>query len=164
MVYRICGVSHLEMNILSEFATLFVVIFLAIISLKVVDNAVTIGAQLQGTGNVNVTASHKMGVKIISPSANTTVSAGQLTIHGISSDTPNTNCKVSVDWNDLKPMQNVTANGPGGINDYSNWTFTYDEKYHNITSGINELTPKLTCFDNPNNITKKYYSVNVTGK
>ena len=23
---------------------------------------------------------------------------------------------VSVDWNDLKPMQNVTAKGPGGTN------------------------------------------------
>ena len=58
---------------------------------------------------------------------------------------------------------NVTANGPAGPNDYSNWTYTYNETYHNITAGINELTSKITCFDNPTNITKKYYSVNVTG-
>jgi hypothetical protein len=58
-----------------------------------------------------------MGVKIISPSKNTTVAAGQLIIHGISSDTPKINCRVFVDWNDLKPMQNVTAKGPGGAND-----------------------------------------------
>ena len=61
-----------------------------------------------------------MGVKIISPPNNITVPAGQLIINGISSDTPITNCMVSADWNDLKPMQNVTAKGPGGTNDYSN--------------------------------------------
>ena len=53
---------------------------------------------------------------------------------------------VSTDWNDLKPMQNVTAKGPGGANDYSNWTYTYNETYHNITPGINELTSKITCY------------------
>jgi hypothetical protein len=53
--------------------------------------------------------------------------AGQLIIHGISSDTLKTNCKVFTDWNDLKPMQNATAKGPGGANDYSNWTYTYNE-------------------------------------
>lgn len=105
-----------------------------------------------------------MGVKIISPSKNATVPTGQLIIHGISSDTPKINCRVFADWNDLKPMQNVTANGPAGPNDYSNWTFTYNETYHNITAGINELTSKITCYDNPTNITSKYYSVNVTGR
>ena len=70
---------------------------------------------------------------------------------------------VSADWNDLKPMQNVTAKGPGGANDYSNWTYAYNETYHNITAGINELTSKITCYDDPSNITKKYFSVNVTG-
>jgi hypothetical protein len=70
---------------------------------------------------------------------------------------------VFVDWNDLKPMQNVSAKGSGGPNDYSNWTYTYNETYHNITAGINELTSKITCYDNPSNITSKYYSVNVTG-
>jgi hypothetical protein len=70
---------------------------------------------------------------------------------------------VSVDWNDLKPMQNATAKGPGGATDYSNWTYTYNRSYHNITTGINELTSKITCYDNPSNITSKYYSVNITG-
>ena len=111
----------------------------------------------------NTTATHKMGVKIISPSKNSTVPAGQLIINGISSDTLKTNCKVFVDWNDLKPMQNVSAKGSGGPNDYSNWTYTYNQTYHNITAGINELTSKITCYDNPSNITTRYYSVNVTG-
>ena len=119
--------------------------------------------QSQTSTNANVTGPHKMGVKIISPSKNSTVPVGQLIINGISSDTPITNCMVSVDWNDLKPMQNVTAKGLGGANDYSNWTYTYNETYHNITPGINELTSKITCYNDPGNITKKYYSVNVTG-
>jgi hypothetical protein len=117
----------------------------------------------QNQSQTNVTVPQKMGVKIISPSKNATVPVGQLIISGISSDTPITNCMVSADWNDLKPMQNVTAKGPAGANDYSNWTYTYNGNYHNITAGINELTSKITCYDNPSNITKKYYSVNVTG-
>ena len=125
-----------------------------------------VGAQNQSeiSNNANVTSPHKMGVKITSPAKNTTIPAGQLIISGISSDTPIANCMVSADWNDLKPMQNVTAKGSGGANDYSNWTYTYNNKsYRNITTGINELTSKITCHDDPGNITKKYYSVNVTG-
>jgi hypothetical protein len=67
-----------------------------------------------------------------------------------------------VDVNDIKPMQNITATGASGQNDYSNWTFTYTNKYHLISEGINELTAKLSCINNPANVTK-YYSVNVTG-
>ena len=99
----------------------------------------------------------------MSPSGSVTVPSGPLTIYGISSDTSKTNCRVYVDWNDLKPMKNVTAKGLSGENDYSNWTYTYTEKYHTIAPGINELTSKITCFDNPNNITSKYYSINITG-
>ena len=65
-----------------------------------------------------------MGVKITSPKANQTVPIGTLTIYGTSSDTPDTNCKVFVDWNNTKPMQNVTGIGPGGLDDYSKWTYT----------------------------------------
>lgn len=107
----------------------------------------------------------KIGVKITSLKANQTVSAGELTIHGSSSDTALTNCQVYADWNDLKPMQNVTATGPGGQSDYSNWTFTYTRNYHLITEGTNELTSKISCSSGTgiaNNLTK-YYSVNVTG-
>lgn len=113
--------------------------------------------------SLSKTGVHTFGVRIVSPKANTTVPAGPLTIFGISSDTPQSNCKVYVDWNDLKPMQNVTAKGPAGSNDYSNWTYTYGPHYHLIIPGINELTSKITCFDNPGNLSSKYYSVNITG-
>ena len=134
----------------------FVILFSMIIFTPIL-----IGAQ--GQSPANMTNPHKMGVKITSPAGNTTIVSGPLTINGYSSDTSQTNCKVYVDWNDLKPMQNVTAKGPGGGNDYSNWTYTYTDKYHIIAPGINELTSKITCFDNPNNITNKYNTINITG-
>jgi hypothetical protein len=130
-------------------------------SLFIMVSPLLLEAQSQSLNNA--TSTHKIGVRITSPLANVTVPTGHLAIHGISSDTPQTSCKVFVDWNDLKPMQNVTATGRGGPNDYSNWTYTYTEKYHLITPGINELTSKITCFDNPSNSTSKYYSVNITG-
>jgi hypothetical protein len=102
--------------------------------LIIIATASLVEAQNQNQSSSNTTIVHKMGVKIISPLKNTTVPAGQLIIHGISSDTPKINCRVFVDWNDLKPMQNVTAKGRGGTNDYSNWTYTYNQSYHNITT------------------------------
>jgi hypothetical protein len=102
------------------------------------------------------------GVKITSPKQNQEIPVGQLTISGISSDNPTTDCQVSVDVNDIKPLQNATATGPGGVSDYSTWKFTYTEAYQLIKEGLNELTSKLTCISNSHNMTK-YYSVNVTG-
>ena len=151
-------------NSATRITAITVILFVNILMVTIIIIPTSVIAQIQSAGNNNSTISHKFGVKIISPSTNTTVPAGRLTVNGISSDTTKTDCKVFVDWNDLKPMQNVTAKGPGGANDYSNWTFQYTEKYHTISSGINELTSKITCFDNPSNITNKYYSVNVTGK
>ena len=105
-----------------------------------------------------------MGVKITSPKANQTVPVGTLTIYGTSSDTPDTNCKVFVDWNNTKPMQNVTGIGPGGLDDYSKWTFTYTQGYHLISEGTNELTSKISCYGNlTNNVATKFYSVSITG-
>jgi hypothetical protein len=101
-------------------------------------------------------------VKITSPSKDQQVPAGPLTINGISSDKGTTDCEVYVDWNDLKPYQKVVPAGPSGKNDYSNWTFTYTDAYHLISEGTNELTSKISCYSNPDNITK-YYSINVTG-
>ena len=84
--------------------------------LTIIDVPTLVGAQNQSqmSNNSSVTGLHKLGVKITSPSKNATVPAGQLIISGISSDTAITNCMVSADWNDLKPMQNVTAKGLSG--------------------------------------------------
>src|SRR5215204_7160371 len=103
-----------------------------------------------------------MSVKITSPSEEKQIPLGELTISGISSDTPNQNCIVFVDWNDLKPFQKVRAAGPGGINDFSEWIFTYDSSYHEIVAGNNELTSKITCLDGSKSLTK-WNSINITG-
>jgi hypothetical protein len=119
-------------------------------------------AQLNST---NTTNSQRIGVKITFPKANETVPIGELTVNGTSSDSPQTNCQVFVDLNDTKPMQNVTGVGLGGPKDYSNWTFTYTQNYHVIDKGMNELTSKISCYDNSGagNVTTKYYSINITG-
>ena len=103
-----------------------------------------------------------IGVKIISPITGQQVPVGELTISGISTDNITTDCTVYADWNNLKPFQTAVATGPGGVNDYSTWNFTYTPQYHIITEGTNELTAKLSCISNPTNLTK-WNSVNVTG-
>ena len=104
-----------------------------------------------------------LAVKIDTPVDSTNLPAGDLTIYGTSSDDDTTNCQVYADWNDLKPMQNVSANGPKGISDFSKWSFTYSSNYHNIVEGQNELTSKITCYDSGQNASSKSYSINVTG-
>lgn len=100
-----------------------------------------------------------LSIKITSLTQNQTVTANKpLKISGISSDNVNSDCLVYADWNDLKPMVKANASGPNGINDFSNWTLTYNSKYHLITEGINELTAKLDCGSSV-----KYSTVNITG-
>src|ERR671918_3223110 len=107
-----------------------------------------------------------IGIKITSPSTGQQVPAGQLTISGISTDNETTDCTVYADWNNLKPFQTAVATGPGGVNDYSTWNFTYTPQYHIITNGTNNLTSKLSCVDDSNggtaNLTKNY-SIDVIG-
>jgi hypothetical protein len=106
--------------------------------------------------------SNAVSVKITSPTTGQKVPVGELKISGTSTDNSTTDCQVYVDVNDIKPMQNTMAVGHAGQNDYSNWIFTYTNKYHLISEEVNELTSKLSCINNPANITK-YYSINVTG-
>ena len=101
-------------------------------------------------------------IKITSPPKGQAVPVGNLTISGISSDNATTDCHVYAGWNDLKPYHTVVANGPGGVNDYSKWAFTYTNTYHHITNGTNKLTAKLSCDDNSGSLAK-WHSVNVTG-
>jgi hypothetical protein len=107
-----------------------------------------------------------IGIKITSPSTGQQVPAGELTISGTSTDNATSDCTVYADWNNTKPFQKAIATGPGGVNDYSRWTFTYTDDYHLITNGTNNLTSKLSCVDNSNggttNLTQ-FYSVNVIG-
>nr|MDQ3971177.1 hypothetical protein [Thermoproteota archaeon] len=106
-----------------------------------------------------------LGVKITSPFTGQQVPVGELTISGISTDNVTTDCTVYADINNTKPFQKAVATGPGGVNDYSTWTFTYTPEYHLITNGTNNLTSKLSCIDDDGNSVNltKYHSVNLTG-
>ena len=93
------------------------------------------------------------------------VPVGELTIRGTSSDNEESNCQVYADVNDITPLQNATAAGPNGDDDYSQWIFTYTRGYQLITVGANELTAKISCFgDSSATIPmSEWHSVNVTG-
>jgi len=108
-------------------------------------------------------ATSTIGIKITSPSTDQQVPVGELTISGISTDNATTDCTVYADRNDQKPFQKAVATGPGGVNDYSTWNFTYTKNYNIITNGTNNLTSKLSCLSGPTNVTK-WNSVNVTGE
>ena len=103
-----------------------------------------------------------IGLKITSHEQGQEVPVGELTISGTSTDNSSSDCIVYADVNDIKPFQNATATGPGGANDYSNWTFTYTDNYQLITNGTNDLTAKLSCVSSPTNLTK-WSSVIVVG-
>jgi hypothetical protein len=104
-----------------------------------------------------------LGVKITSHVTGQNVPTGELAITGTSTDTPDKECQVYTDLNDIKPMQKVKATGPGGNNDYSKWTYTYDSAYQLIQNGTNNLTSKITCIDTPASNFTKWNSVNVMG-
>jgi len=101
-------------------------------------------------------------IKITSHSSGQQVKVGPLTISGTSSDTLSTDCEVYADWNDNMPFRKAVAAGPGGPDDYSKWTFTYNNSYHLIQNGTNNLTSKISCADGPTNLTK-WNSVNLIG-
>lgn len=104
-------------------------------------------------------------IQITSHQDGTQVPVGELTIQGTSSDNQESNCQVYADVNDLVPLQNATAAGLDGGDDYSQWTFTYTQDYQLITHGANELTAKISCFDAGIAAMplSEWHSVNVTG-
>src|SRR5215207_8450698 len=127
-------------------------------------------------------ASQAIGVKITSPvkgqevltatkttpppsTSTSTVKSNNLNnnnlmVSGTSTDDVNTDCKVSVIVNNVKPYQPAVANGTGGTGDYSSWNFLLNSSYASIKEGPNnKITSKLECTPN----LTKWYSVNVTG-
>jgi hypothetical protein len=120
------------------------------------NNSSSIYAQQEGTSLPSI--------KILSHVTGQQVPTGELTISGISSDDPTSDCQVSLIWNDSRPYQDATATGSRGEDDFSNWTFMFTEDYHVITDGVNKLTSRITCPNNTaSNYGTKWYSVNVIG-
>jgi hypothetical protein len=103
-------------------------------------------------------------VEITSLDVGQEVPVGELAIGGVSSDNQETNCQVYADVNDIPPLQNATAAGQDGEDDFSKWTFTYTDDYQLIAEGENELTAKITCFDvSGPTPPSDWHSINVTG-
>ena len=100
-------------------------------------------------------------VKIGSPVDSQQVPTGSLQITGNSTDDAQTDCIVTVALNRKLPYQNATAAGPGGNNDYSNWTYTFHQPYGVVQPGQNRISAKITCVENTN--LAKGTHVNVTG-
>ena len=140
------------------FVTFFITILIGFLGIIFFYDLQSIDSQAQTTPKTF----ENISVKITSPAEGKKIPSGELTISGISSDTQNKNCIVFVDWNDLKPFQKVRAAGPGGVDDFSEWIYTYDSTYHKIIAGNNELTSKITCLDGSKPLTK-WNSINVTG-
>ena len=106
--------------------------------------------------------SSKFNVRITYPPPRQQIPIGNtLTIFGTSTYNATKDCTVYANSKELK-FQKVTAVGPSGNNNYSSWIFTYAKNYNPITPGINKLTAKISCKDNPNNLTA-YYITNITG-
>jgi hypothetical protein len=142
--------SHIETN----FEVLVLSLVIAIILLGIYTNFVfTQEEQATSTISIKIT-SHVTGQQ---------VPVGEFTITGTSTDDTTSDCTVYADVNDIKPFQKAIATGPGGLNDYSTWTFTYTDNYHLITNGTNNLTSKLSCLSNPTNLTK-WNSIDVIGE
>ena len=85
-----------------------------------------------------------------------------LTISGKSSDDASTDCDVSVVLNSKTPYQRASPIDDSGINNYSNWTFTFTPSYGVPKEGENEMTSRISCLAYPNNYTK-FSSINITG-
>jgi hypothetical protein len=159
MGIRMSGNHANNLLLESKRITIVILIFGIFASFNWINYTYAQEAKLSGTQN---TTQQQHGVRITSPIRDEQVPVGGLTISGISTDNANTDCQVSVNINDLKPLVNATATGPGGVNDYSNWTITFDkDSPQKIKPGINDLSSKLSCV-NPSNVTK-FYSINVTG-
>ena len=127
------------------------------LSMMMIINNVSTYAQLTPNG---------LGVRITSPIKDEQIPVGKnnnLKISGTSTDNANVDCQVYVILNNLKPYQKATATGPSGVNDYSKWNFLLNSNYATIKEGVNKITAKLSCIDDPSNNLTKYYSINVTG-
>ena len=137
-------------------------------SLPTEDNDENDNQELSSTDNltpaINSSSIPPPTIAITSLEDGQEVPVGELTIEGTSSDNADSDCLVYADVNDIAPLQNATATGTNGEDDYSQWTFVYTEDYQSITEGANELTAKISCFSGENSTpVSEWHSVNVTG-
>ncbi|HET7391702.1 MAG TPA: hypothetical protein VFJ51_12845 [Nitrososphaeraceae archaeon] len=102
-------------------------------------------------------------VTITSPKDGQQVPIGQdLQVTGTSiPNAASSDCKITVNLNGIKPYQPVVGNGPGGGNDYSQWSSTLTPSYAAIQEGQNRITARIACASDPN--LRQFVHANVTG-
>jgi hypothetical protein len=98
-------------------------------------------------------------VTIISPKDGQKVPVGQdLEVTGTSMANDASGCKITVNLNRVKPYQPAVAAGPGGANDYSQWSFTITSQYAPLQEGQNRVAAKIDC-----GVPQQFAHINVTG-
>jgi hypothetical protein len=92
---------------------------------------------------------------VVSGITNTTLATGSTT------KSPS-GCQVYIMINAVKPYQQATGTGPGGVADYSKWDYVLSSNYSAIKPAQNnKITAKYAC--SGTHAAVSYYSVNVTG-
>ena len=89
-------------------------------------------------------------INIISPSNNSQVQTGNLTITGTAVYDSSQPCSVYATWNNSQSLRHLVSIINDGKN-YSMWKFTFAPKSHEIIEGPNTLTAILTCVNLPSN-------------
>jgi hypothetical protein len=101
-------------------------------------------------------------VTITSPTDGQQVPIGQdLTVTGTSIGNSTSGCNIHINLNRVSPSLPATATGPGGPNDYSQWSATLTSNYTSIHEGENRIGARISCADDS---MRQRTSVNVTGE
>jgi hypothetical protein len=101
-------------------------------------------------------------VTITSPTDGQQVSIGQdLTVTGTSIGNSSSGCTINVNLNRARPSQPATATGPGGPDDYSEWSAILTSNYTSIQEGENRIGARISC--GSDSTLRQFTSVNVTG-
>jgi hypothetical protein len=132
----------------SKYPKLIVISFLPILFLV-----------LSGYANAAV---ENNNINIISPSNNSQVQTGILTITGTAVYDSSQPCSVYATWNNSQSLRypvNIINDGKN----YSMWKFTFDPKSHEIIKGPNILTAILFCGNSQSDNLTSLSSINVKG-
>jgi hypothetical protein len=132
----------------SKYPKLIVISFLPILFLV-----------LSGYANAAV---ENNNINIISPSNNSQVQTGNLTITGTAVYDSSQPCSVYATWNNSQSLRypvNIINDGKN----YSMWKFTFDPKSHEIIKGPNILTAILFCGNSQSDNLTSLSSINVKG-
>ncbi|MFL6461062.1 MAG: PASTA domain-containing protein [Nitrososphaeraceae archaeon] len=121
----------------------------------------SISSPLPGSSNTS-SPLPEGAVTITSPTAGEQVPIGQdLTVTGTSIANSDSGCKINVNLNRARPSQPATATGPGGPDDYSEWSAILTSNYTSIQEGENRIGARISC--GSDSTLRQFTSVNVTG-